>query len=95
MSEATAREVTDSDAVDTLGGAVEAAGHFRIYLGAAAGVGKTYAMLNEARRRRDRPPVGTSAEWSSASDNRRRSRRAGCSDLRPHLDQQRANEPPE
>jgi two-component system, OmpR family, sensor histidine kinase KdpD len=33
---------------------VEAAGHFRIYLGAAAGVGKTYAMLNEARRRRDR-----------------------------------------
>jgi two-component system, OmpR family, sensor histidine kinase KdpD len=34
--------------------AVEAAGHFRIYLGAVAGVGKTYAMLNEARRRRDR-----------------------------------------
>ncbi len=33
---------------------VEAAGHFRIYLGAAAGVGKTYAMLNEGRRRRDR-----------------------------------------
>lgn len=31
--------------------AVEAAGHFRIYLGAAAGVGKTYAMLNEGRRR--------------------------------------------
>jgi K+-sensing histidine kinase KdpD len=31
---------------------VEAAGHFRIYLGAAAGVGKTYAMLSEARRRR-------------------------------------------
>jgi two-component system, OmpR family, sensor histidine kinase KdpD len=30
---------------------VEAAGHFRIYLGAAAGVGKTYAMLNEGRRR--------------------------------------------
>jgi two-component system sensor histidine kinase KdpD len=50
VSEATAREVTDPDA----SGAVEAAGHFRIYLGAAAGVGKTYAMLNEARRRRDR-----------------------------------------
>ena len=33
---------------------VEAAGHFRIYLGAAAGVGKTYAMLNEGHRRRDR-----------------------------------------
>ena len=30
---------------------VEAAGHFRIYLGAAAGVGKTFAMLNEGRRR--------------------------------------------
>ena len=35
-------------------GVVEAAGHFRIYLGAAAGVGKTYAMLNEGRRRHDR-----------------------------------------
>jgi two-component system sensor histidine kinase KdpD len=34
--------------------AVEAAGHFRIYLGAAAGVGKTYAMLNEGRRRLER-----------------------------------------
>jgi two-component system, OmpR family, sensor histidine kinase KdpD len=35
-------------------GEVQAAGHFRIYLGAAAGVGKTFAMLNEGRRRRDR-----------------------------------------
>jgi hypothetical protein len=34
--------------------AVEAAGHFRIYLGAAAGVGKTYAMLSEGQRRRKR-----------------------------------------
>jgi two-component system sensor histidine kinase KdpD len=51
VSEATAaREATDADA----SGAVEAAGHFRIYLGAAAGVGKTYAMLSEGRRRRDR-----------------------------------------
>jgi two-component system sensor histidine kinase KdpD len=33
---------------------VEAAGHFRIYLGAAAGVGKTIAMLDEGHRRRDR-----------------------------------------
>ena len=33
---------------------VEAAGHFRVYLGAAAGVGKTFAMLNEGQRRRDR-----------------------------------------
>jgi len=31
---------------------VEPAGHFRLYLGAAAGVGKTYAMLNEAHRRK-------------------------------------------
>jgi two-component system sensor histidine kinase KdpD len=29
-------------------------GSLRIYLGAAPGVGKTYAMLNEGRRRRDR-----------------------------------------
>src|SRR5580704_6191058 len=33
---------------------VAAAGHFRIYLGAAPGVGKTYAMLSEAQRRRGR-----------------------------------------
>ncbi|MGO9083051.1 MAG: universal stress protein [Streptosporangiaceae bacterium] len=35
-------------------GVVEAAGHFRVYLGATAGVGKTFAMLNEGRRRRER-----------------------------------------
>ena len=34
--------------------AVEEAGRFRIYLGAAAGVGKTYTMLNEGRRRKQR-----------------------------------------
>jgi two-component system sensor histidine kinase KdpD len=33
---------------------VAAAGHFRVYLGAAAGVGKTYAMLNEGHRRHRR-----------------------------------------
>jgi two-component system sensor histidine kinase KdpD len=33
---------------------VEAAGNFRLYLGAAAGVGKTYAMLNEGHRRQQR-----------------------------------------
>jgi two-component system sensor histidine kinase KdpD len=37
----------DADAA----GEVEPAGHFRIYLGAAPGVGKTYAMLSEAQRR--------------------------------------------
>jgi len=37
----------DTDAT----GVVEAAGRFRIYLGAVAGVGKTYAMLNEGHRR--------------------------------------------
>ena len=41
---------TNSDDID----GVEAAGHFRIYLGAAAGVGKTYAMLNEGHRRKKR-----------------------------------------
>ncbi len=50
MSEQAARAPANADASDV----VEAAGHFRIYLGAAAGVGKTYAMLNEGRRRRDR-----------------------------------------
>ena len=30
-----------------------ARGTLRLYLGAAAGVGKTFAMLNEGRRRRD------------------------------------------
>jgi two-component system sensor histidine kinase KdpD len=45
----TAAAVAD-DATDV----VEAAGHFRVYLGAAAGVGKTYAMLNEGHRRRGR-----------------------------------------
>ena len=29
-------------------------GHLRIYLGAAPGVGKTYSMLNEGRRRAKR-----------------------------------------
>jgi len=33
---------------------IEPAGHFRIYLGAAAGVGKTYAMLSEGVRRHQR-----------------------------------------
>jgi two-component system sensor histidine kinase KdpD len=40
----------EDDATDV----VEAAGHFRIYLGAAAGVGKTYAMLAEGHRRKAR-----------------------------------------
>src|SRR3984957_2566113 len=31
-----------------------ARGHLRIYLGSAAGVGKTYAMLNEGHRRAER-----------------------------------------
>ncbi|HEX3513379.1 MAG TPA: universal stress protein [Trebonia sp.] len=53
-------EVTDEDVslaaqagTDTAG-EVEAAGHFRIYLGPAPGVGKTYAMLSEAHRRKER-----------------------------------------
>jgi two-component system sensor histidine kinase KdpD len=36
------------------GALVEPAGHFRIYLGVAAGVGKTVAMLDEGQRRRER-----------------------------------------
>ena len=48
---------------DTVG-AVEAAGRFRIYLGAAAGVGKTYAMLNEGHRRGS---SGAPTSWSDSS----------------------------
>ena len=33
---------------------IEPTGHFRVYLGAAAGVGKTYAMLSEGQRRHQR-----------------------------------------
>jgi two-component system, OmpR family, sensor histidine kinase KdpD len=51
--------LSDSDMADTADTAdtaetVEASGRFRIYLGAAAGVGKTYAMLSEGRRRKER-----------------------------------------
>jgi two-component system, OmpR family, sensor histidine kinase KdpD len=46
-------DVTEERAAEAQA-SVEAAGHFRIYLGAAAGVGKTYAMLNEGRRRKER-----------------------------------------
>ncbi len=48
MSDQAERDASGAD------DAVEAAGRFRIYLGAAAGVGKTYAMLSEGRRRLDR-----------------------------------------
>ena len=41
---------TDTDAT----GEVKEVGPFRIYLGAAPGVGKTYAMLSEGQRRRGR-----------------------------------------
>ncbi len=39
---------------DEITGAAGAAGHFRIHLGAAAGAGKTIAMLEEGHRRRAR-----------------------------------------
>jgi two-component system, OmpR family, sensor histidine kinase KdpD len=41
---------TEAEATDV----VEETGRFRIYLGAAAGVGKTYAMLSEGQRRSGR-----------------------------------------
>ncbi len=54
-SEGTGEGVSQAAAADTdAAGEVEAAGHFRIYLGAAPGVGKTYAMLSEGQRRRGR-----------------------------------------
>lgn len=48
MSDEGRREVENPDDV------VEPAGRFRIYIGAAAGVGKTVAMLDEGKRRSDR-----------------------------------------
>jgi two-component system, OmpR family, sensor histidine kinase KdpD len=41
-------------AAEAAAGTVAATGQFRIYLGAAAGVGKTYAMLSEGQRRQGR-----------------------------------------
>ena len=47
--------VSQAAAADTPAtGVVEATGDFRIYLGAAAGVGKSYAMLSEGHRRLER-----------------------------------------
>ncbi len=46
--------VSVSEAAATDADEVEPAGHFRIYLGAAPGVGKTYAMLSEGHRRQER-----------------------------------------
>ena len=54
-SQETGEDVSGAAEADTdTAGEVEAAGHFRIYLGAAPGVGKTYAMLSEGQRRRSR-----------------------------------------
>src|SRR6202046_68251 len=54
-SEDTGEGVSHAAAVDADAAAeVEPAGHFRIYLGAAPGVGKTYAMLSEGQRRQGR-----------------------------------------
>ena len=54
-SEGTGQGVSDAAAADPdATDEVEAAGRFRIYLGAAPGVGKTYAMLSEGHRRQER-----------------------------------------
>src|SRR5208283_1879416 len=50
VTRAVVADTADADCADV----VEAAGHFRIYLGAVAGVGKTYALLCEGQRRRER-----------------------------------------
>ena len=52
-----------------------ARGRLRIYLGAAPGVGKTYAMLGEGHRRKDRgtideaPHASTKCEAEASHDN--------------------------
>jgi two-component system, OmpR family, sensor histidine kinase KdpD len=47
---------SQSDGIDqpSVTATVDPPGRFRVYLGAAPGVGKTYAMLSEGRRRRQR-----------------------------------------
>ena len=50
MNEDPALHSLENDVTDL----VERAGHFRIYLGAAPGVGKTFAMLDEGHRRSKR-----------------------------------------
>ncbi|HTX01547.1 MAG TPA: universal stress protein [Acidimicrobiales bacterium] len=54
MSDQRGDRPTDPGRRDDLSESVASAGHFRLYLGAAAGVGKTYAMLNEGHRRLER-----------------------------------------
>ncbi|GCE49715.1 two-component system sensor histidine kinase KdpD [Thermosporothrix hazakensis] len=44
----------EEEQVSTEIGQTRRRGRLRVYLGAAAGVGKTYAMLNEGRRRKER-----------------------------------------
>ena len=54
-SEAAGEGVSDAAAADPdATDEVEPAGRFRIYLGAAPGVGKTFAMLSEGHRRQER-----------------------------------------
>jgi two-component system, OmpR family, sensor histidine kinase KdpD len=54
MSACTVESVSEAEAGADADGEVEPIGHFRIYLGAAPGVGKTYAMLSEGHRRQGR-----------------------------------------
>jgi two-component system, OmpR family, sensor histidine kinase KdpD len=54
MVDAEIGSVEEAQPVEDIADAVKATGKFRIYLGAAAGVGKTIAMLNEGHRRRER-----------------------------------------
>src|SRR5579859_7383053 len=53
-------------------------GRLRVYLGAAAGVGKTYAMLNEGRRRKD---LGTDVVIGYVETHKRTQTQAQLGDL--------------
>ena len=52
-------------------------GHYKIFLGMAAGVGKTYRMLQEGHAERTRAGTWSSAIWSRTSERTRSSRPAG------------------
>jgi two-component system sensor histidine kinase KdpD len=58
--------------------AAQRRGRLRVYLGAAAGVGKTYAMLNEGRRRKER---GTDVVIGYVETHKRKQTQAQISDL--------------
>ena len=66
----------------------------RVYLGAAPGVGKTYAMLDEGQRRLERGTRSWSASWRPTADRRRWACSKGSRSFRPKTIEYRGVTPP-